>query len=78
VPCSSAAKDKESQARTQLQKMALAAARHEREAAELRIQDDARRLGCLTIMRAGPIGELKTLTKDARVHGAQVTLTRTA
>ncbi len=78
MPCSSAAKDKESQARTQLQKMALAAARHEREAAELRIQDDARRLGCLTIMRAGPIGELKTLTKDAGVHGAQVTLIRTA
>ena len=58
--------------------MALAAARHEREAAELRIQDDARRLGCLTVMRAGPIGELKTLTKDAGVHGPQVTLTRTA
>ena len=58
--------------------MALAAARHEREAAELRIQDDARRLGCLTVMRAGPIGELRPLTNDAEISGAQVTITRTA
>ena len=51
------AKEKEAQARAQLQKLALAAARREREAAELRMQDDARRLGCLTVARAGPIGE---------------------
>jgi hypothetical protein len=53
---SAAAKEKAGQARTQLQRMALAAARAEREAAELRMQDDARRLGALTIARAGPIG----------------------
>ena len=39
-----------------LQRLALAAARREREAADLRLQDDARRLGCLTVARAGPIG----------------------
>ena len=55
--CSSAAREREVQARAQLQKLALAAARREREAAELRMQDDARRLGCLTVARAGPIGE---------------------
>ena len=43
-------------ARAQLQRLALAAARREREAADLRLQDDARRLGALTVARAGPIG----------------------
>ena len=54
--CSSAASAAEARARTQLQRLALAAARREREAADLRLQDDARRLGCLTVARAGPIG----------------------
>ena len=53
---SAAAKERAGLGRTQLQKMALAAARAEREAAELRMQDDARRLGALTVARAGPIG----------------------
>lgn len=51
-----AAAAKDAKARAQLQRLALSAARHEREAAELRTQDDGRRLGSLTITRAGPIG----------------------
>ena len=57
VRCSSAASAAEARARAQLQRLALAAARREREAADLRLQDDARRLGALTVARAGPIGE---------------------
>ncbi|CAK0785493.1 hypothetical protein CVIRNUC_008702 [Coccomyxa viridis] len=62
---SSAAAAAEARARAQLQRLALAAARREREAADLRLQDDARRLGCLTVARAGPIG-LRETWEDGR------------
>lgn len=51
-----AAAKQDAASRQHLQRLALEAARRERESSLLRVQDDGVRLGSLSVMRAGPIG----------------------
>ena len=46
----------EQEARRQLQRLAVEGVRREREGTALRLREDGMRLGCVSVMRAGPIG----------------------
>lgn len=58
-----AAAQREAASRQHLQRLAMEAARREREALLLRVQDEGVRMGSLSVMRAGPIGEHPTATE---------------
>ena len=63
-----AAAKRDANSRRHLQRLAEAAARRERDNALLRVQDDGIRLGSLSVIRAGPIGEPVSQYTDQMSH----------